>query len=204
VIQNIDVESVYQLPLLLEDEGLAHVICRKLGLQELTEPDLNDWQLLMLKDRASFKKIRIALVGKYVVLHDAYLSVLEALKHAGIELGTRAEIIWVNAEDLEKNDPADSLADADAIIVPGGFGPRGMEGMVQAAGYARMNNVPFLGIGLGMQMAVVEFARRRTVWRSRMWRDADFYHAGTGSKSSGLNRQRHGLPRRKTDAPRCL
>jgi CTP synthase len=159
VIQNIDVDFVYQLPLLLEDEGLAHVICRKLHLPELTEPDLNDWQLLMLKYHASYKKVRIALVGKYVSLHDAYLSVLEAVKHAGIELGTRVEINWVNAEDLDKNDPAESFCGADAIIVPGGFGPRGMEGMVLAAEYARANLIPFLGIGLGMQMAVVEFAR---------------------------------------------
>jgi CTP synthase len=159
VIENIDVESVYRLPLLLEDEGLARVICRKLGLTAREEPDLVDWQLLTLKDRAAYRRICLALVGKYVTLHDAYLSVLEAVKHAGIELGARIEIRWVNAEDLEISDPARFFNDVDAIIVPGGFGPRGMEGMVQAARYARTRQIPFLGIGLGMQMAVVEFAR---------------------------------------------
>jgi CTP synthase len=159
VIQNLDVESVYQIPLMLEAEGLARAVCRKLDIAAREEPDLDDWQLLMLKDRASCRRLRVALVGKYVTLHDAYLSVVEALKHAGIELGATPEIDWVNAEDLENGDPAPYLAAADTIVVPGGFGPRGMEGMVVAAAYARENRVPFLGIGLGMQTAVVEFAR---------------------------------------------
>jgi CTP synthase len=160
VIQNLDVESVYQLPLMLEEEGLARVICRKLGLTPKTEPDLSDWQLLLLKRRASMQKVTVALVGKYVSLQDAYLSVVEALKHAGIEKGTEVAIRWISAEDLEKDDPDCHLAGADAIIVPGGFGPRGMAGMIAAAGYARRKQIPFLGIGLGMQMAVVEIARQ--------------------------------------------
>lgn len=159
VIQNLDVESVYQLPLMLEAEGLAQVACRKLGLENCSEPDLNDWQLLMLKHRTAFRKIRVALVGKYVSLQDAYLSVTEALKHAGIDKQTLVEVGWVSAEDLESGDPEAILGDADAIIVPGGFGPRGMKGMILAAEYARTRKIPFLGIGLGMQMAVVEFAR---------------------------------------------
>jgi CTP synthase len=159
VIQNLDVESVYQIPLMLEEEGLARAICRKLNIEPRQEPDLADWQLLLLKDRASCRRLRVALVGKYVSLHDAYLSTVEALKHAGIELGAKPEIDWISAEDLECGDPASYLAGADAIIVPGGFGPRGMEGMIQAAGYARTHGVPFLGIGLGMQMATVEWAR---------------------------------------------
>ncbi|HBP39124.1 MAG TPA: CTP synthase, partial [Clostridiales bacterium] len=160
VIPNLDVDSVYQLPLMLEEEGLAREACRKLGLKQMNDPDLSDWQLLMLKHRASMQKITVALVGKYVSLHDAYLSVLEALKHAGIEKGTEVEIRWVSAEELETGNPAGCLDGADAIIIPGGFGPRGMNGMVVAAGYARTRRIPFLGIGLGMQMAVVEFARQ--------------------------------------------
>jgi CTP synthase len=158
VIQNLDVASVYQLPLMLEEEGLARAVCRKLKLGQ-NEPDLSDWQLLILKHRAAMHKINVALVGKYVSLHDAYLSVVEALKHAGIEKGCEVAIRWVSAEDTERDGAEEYLAGADAIIVPGGFGPRGMSGMMAAAEYARTRQIPFLGIGLGMQMAVVEFAR---------------------------------------------
>ena len=158
VIQNLDVDSVYQLPMMLEEEGLARVICDKLKLPQKT-PDLSDWQLLVLKHRACMRRLTVALVGKYTALQDAYLSVLEALKHSGIEKGCEIDIRWVATEKIEQQGAEAWLDGADAIIVPGGFGPRGMNGMIAAAGYARMNRIPFLGIGMGMQMAVVEFAR---------------------------------------------
>lgn len=159
VIPNLDVDTVYQLPLMLEKEGLADVVCRKLGLMQTGEPDLEAWHKLEAINKAAKGTVKIALVGKYTELHDAYLSVVEALTHAGINNRVNVEIIWIAAEDLEKKDPGKYLQGADAIVVPGGFGPRGMQGMIEAAGYARKNDIPFLSIGLGMQMAVVEFAR---------------------------------------------
>lgn len=160
VIPNLDVESVYQLPLVLEEEGLARVVCRKLGVAQFVEPDLNDWQQLVHRHSLARKKLIIALVGKYVSLHDAYLSVVEALQHAGIARGTDIELQWISSEDIEKSSAAEYLGNCDAIIVPGGFGPRGMNGMIDAAAFARENKIPFLGIGLGMQMAVVDIARK--------------------------------------------
>ncbi len=159
VIENRDCESVYELPLLFEREGFGEAVCKKLGIARDRVPDLSDWETLIARYRAAARKIPVALVGKYVVLRDAYLSVSEALTHAGIAYDSEIDIRWVNAEDLERNDPETLLGGVAAILVPGGFGPRGMEGMIVAAGYARKNRIPFLGIGLGMQMAVVEHAR---------------------------------------------
>ncbi|MDD3931370.1 MAG: CTP synthase [Eubacteriales bacterium] len=164
VIQNIDVETVYHLPLTLEAEGLAKEVIRKLSLP--VDPDrpadLSQWQSLIVKDRVATKPIRIALVGKYLALQDAYISVLESLRHAGIANGVKADIKWVDAEDLtDAEQTADLLSDVAAIIIPGGFGPRGMAGMIQAAAYALDSGKPMLGIGLGMQMATVAFARNR-------------------------------------------
>lgn len=159
VIPNLDIDSVYQLPLVLEDEGLAKVVCRKLGFAQFVEPDLSDWQQLVHKHSLIRRDLNIALVGKYVSLHDAYLSVVEALQHAGISRATGTKLSWVSSEDIEKDGAEPHLEGVDAIIVPGGFGPRGMNGMIMAAGYARENKIPYFGIGLGMQMAVVELAR---------------------------------------------
>lgn len=159
VIPNLDVDSVYQLPLVLEEEGLARVVCRKLGVAQFVEPDLNAWQQLVHRYKLARKKLTISLVGKYVSLHDAYLSVVEALQHAGIAHGTENELRWISSEDIENEGAARHLEGSDAIIVPGGFGPRGMNGMIYAANYARVHRIPFMGIGLGMQMAVVEIAR---------------------------------------------
>jgi len=158
VIPNLDVDSVYQLPLMLEAEGLGKVICRKLKL-ECGEPDLAAWHELVEKHQEASSRVTIGLVGKYVSLHDAYLSVNEALKHAGIACGTEIDVRWISAEDVERDGAAAHLAGVDAVIVPGGFGRRGMNGMIAAAGYARTHQLPFFGIGMGMQMAVVEFAR---------------------------------------------
>ncbi|MDX6556775.1 MAG: synthase [Miltoncostaeaceae bacterium] len=155
VISAVDARDIYEVPLGLEDEGMARVVCRRLGRHTPT-PDLTDWRRLVQRIHDSEGSVRIALVGKYVQLHDAYLSVAEALKHAAIHHGVELEIDWVDAEEPDLHR---ALGLADGILIPGGFGERGVEGKIAAARYARENNVPFLGICLGMQLAVVEFAR---------------------------------------------
>jgi CTP synthase len=155
VISAVDAKDIYEVPLGLEDEGMARVVCRRLG-RHTPPPDLSDWRRLVQRIHDSEGAVRIALVGKYVQLHDAYLSVAEALKHAAIHHGVELEIDWVDAED---EDLEPRLRLADGILIPGGFGERGVEGKIAAARYARENAVPFLGICLGMQLAVVEFAR---------------------------------------------
>ena len=158
VIQNLTAPSLYQVPLYLEKEGLDTIVCRKLGLD--TPPaDLTEWRRLAEKEAAADGCVRIALVGKYVALHDAYLSVVEALNHAGTENGVKIKLKWVDSEYLADDNTSDYLSDCHGIIVPGGFGDRGIEGMICAARYARENNIPYFGICLGMQMAVIESAR---------------------------------------------
>ncbi|MDE6357588.1 MAG: CTP synthase [Eubacteriales bacterium] len=158
VIQNIDCNSLYEVPLLLEKENLAKIVCRKLSL-ECKEPDLKDWCDVVNKQKSLEKTVTIGLVGKYVELHDAYISIVESLNHAGIHTGAEVKIKWINAEDIEKTDPKNLLSNVDAILVPGGFGERGIEGKISAIQYARENKIPFLGICLGMQCTVIEFAR---------------------------------------------
>ena len=143
---------------MLEQEGLARAVCRRLDLGD-TAPDLTEWQAMVERAKRPTGTVRIALVGKYVALHDAYLSVAEALTHGGIENGVKVDIKWVDAEQVTDENAAELLRDCDGVLVPGGFGSRGVEGKISAIRYARENNVPFLGICLGMQMAVVEFAR---------------------------------------------
>ena len=158
VIQNLTAPSLYQVPLYLEKEGLDTIVCRKLGLD--TPPaDLTEWSRLAEKEAAADGCVRIALVGKYVALHDAYLSVVEALNHAGTENGVKIKLKWVDSEYLTDDNTADYLSDCQGIILPGGFGDRGIEGMICAVRYGRENKIPYFGICLGMQMAVVEFAR---------------------------------------------
>ncbi len=158
VIQNLDSEILYEVPLMLEEEGLAQIVCKRLGL-ECSEPDLTDWKEMVDRHKNLTETVTIALVGKYVELHDAYISVVEALKHGGIANCADVKIKWINAESLESGNVSEYLKDADGILVPGGFGDRGVEGKILAARYARENKIPFFGICLGMQMAVVEFAR---------------------------------------------
>jgi CTP synthase len=155
VISAVDAGDIYEVPLNLEAEGFARVVCERLSLQT-PPPDLTDWRRLVERIGACEGRVRIALVGKYVQLHDAYLSVAEALKHAAIHHGVELQIDWVDAEDRHLDE---ALAAADGILVPGGFGGRGIEGKIAAARFAREREVPFLGICLGMQIAVVEFAR---------------------------------------------
>ena len=158
VIQNVDAEILYEVPLMLEKEGLAEIVCKRLSL-ECKAPDLTEWQQMVEKQKNLTESVTIALVGKYVELHDAYLSVVEALKHGGIANDSDVTIKWVNSEHINSDNVKNFLLKADGILVPGGFGDRGIEGKITAAKYARENKVPYFGICLGMQMAVIEFAR---------------------------------------------
>lgn len=160
VINNLTADSIYDVPLLMEQEGLDHIALKKLGLAD-RPVDLSDWKDMVARIHNAKRVTRIALVGKYVKLHDAYLSVVEALSHAGYAYGTKIDIRWVNSEELEENKPdlSEVFKDIDGIIVPGGFGYRGIEGKIDAIRYARENKIPYLGLCLGMQCAVIEFAR---------------------------------------------
>ena len=158
VIQNLTAPSLYEVPLMLEKEGLADAVCHHLNLENRT-PDLTEWANMVNKQKAATKQVTIGLVGKYVALPDAYLSVAEALRHAGIANDANVDIQWINSEEINRDTVADILKDCDGIIVPGGFGDRGIEGMIEAIHYAREKKVPMFGICLGMQMAVAEFAR---------------------------------------------
>lgn len=156
VFENRTLESLYEVPLMLEDQDIAKVVCDKLSLP-YREPDLNDWRELVSRIKSANQKVTIGLVGKYVQLHDAYLSVAEALAHGSFENGVDLTIKWIDSEHLDNLDEV--FADVDGIIVPGGFGGRGIEGMIAAAGYAPTHKIPYLGICLGMQIAAISFAR---------------------------------------------
>lgn len=158
VIQLKDASSIYEVPLMLAKEGFDREVIKRLGLQ-CREADLSDWEEMVARVRSLDKKVTIALVGKYVELPDAYLSVAESLKHAGFQYNTEIIIKWIDAEKIEKEGPETILQDVDGILVPGGFGERGIEGKIATAAYARQNRIPFLGICLGMQCAVIDFAR---------------------------------------------
>ena len=158
VIENVDVQTIYEVPLLLESEGLGDLLVRRLGLPERS-PELDDWHRIVERITDPSKTVTIGLIGKYVHLHDAYLSVVEALGHAGAANDARVDIQWIHAEDVAEHGPEELLGHCDGILVPGGFGPRGVEGKVAAIRYAREQGVPFFGLCLGLQLAVVEFAR---------------------------------------------
>ncbi len=163
VIQNLTAQTLYEAPLLLEREGLADCVCRKLGLGNV-QPDLTEWTAMVRRIKAAKRHVRIALVGKYIQLHDAYLSVSESLFHAAAANDAVCDIKWVDSEELTQDNINDVLGDCEGILVPGGFGDRGIEGMILAARYAREKDVPYLGICLGMQIAVIEFARNVVGW----------------------------------------
>ena len=163
VIQNLTAQTLYEAPLLLEREGLADCVCRKLGLGNV-QPDLTEWTAMVRRIKAAKRHVRIALVGKYIQLHDAYLSVSESLFHAAAANDAVCDIKWVDSEELTQENINDVLGDCEGILVPGGFGDRGIEGMILAARYAREKDVPYLGICLGMQIAVIEFARNVVGW----------------------------------------
>jgi CTP synthase len=162
VIPNLDLDTLYEVPLALEEEGLGKMVCKRLGLENRV-PELDDWSRMvsvvknLMQDNE--KTINISLVGKYVALHDAYISIVESLKHGGIANYTNVNINWVNSEDVTSETAEKYLKDSDGILVPGGFGDRGIEGKIYAAQYAREHNIPYFGICLGMQIAVIEYAR---------------------------------------------
>ncbi|MCD8076607.1 MAG: CTP synthase [Lachnospiraceae bacterium] len=158
VLQNLDVEYLYEAPLAMEEENLAQVACECLHLT-CPEPNLTDWKEMVNALRTPTHKVEIALVGKYIQLHDAYISVVEALKHGGIATRAIVNIRWINSEDVTRENASELLADVDGILVPGGFGDRGIEGKIEAIRYARMNNIPYLGLCLGLQLAIVEYTR---------------------------------------------
>lgn len=158
VIQNLDAETLYEVPLMLEEQGLANIVCKRFNL-DIKEPDLDAWIKMVEREKNPIHKKKIALVGKYVELHDAYISIVESLHHAGIECQTDVEIDWVDSELLTEENVANTLAKVDGIVIPGGFGNRGIDGKLVAAKYARENKTPCFAVCLGMQMAVVEFAR---------------------------------------------
>lgn len=158
VIENLTVPCLYEVPIMLHKNGLDRVVCRELQL-DAPEPDLTEWRNMLSKIKARKKKVTIAIVGKYVRLHDAYLSIMESLSHAGFEAGANVNILWVDSEDVTEDSVSELLGCANGIIVPGGFGSQGIEGKITACRYARENRVPFLGICLGLQVAVIEFAR---------------------------------------------
>ena len=158
VLQNLDVEYLYEAPLAMEKERLAQVACECLNL-ECPEPDLTDWKLMVESLRTPTDEVTIALVGKYTQLHDAYISVVEALKHGGISNRCVVDLKWVDSETVTADNAAEILKNVNGILVPGGFGDRGIEGMLHAIRYARENKIPYLGLCLGMQLSIVEFAR---------------------------------------------
>ena len=158
VIQNLTAPSLYEVPLMLEKEGLAKVVCDHLRLEQ-REPDLTEWEEMVKRQYNATKNTVIGLVGKYVALPDAYLSVMESLRHAGFENESHVEIKLINAEEVTHETSAKLLGDCDGILVPGGFGDRGIEGKIEAVRFARENKKPYLGLCLGMHMATIEFAR---------------------------------------------
>ena len=158
VIENLTLPILYEAPLMLEEAKLSSIICRELGLQT-PEPDLAEWREMVERVKHQNHTVKIGLVGKYVQLHDAYLSVAEALRHAGYAQDAKVEITWIDSETLTAENAERVLSAVQGIIVPGGFGGRGIEGMVLAVKYAREHHVPYFGICLGMQIAVIEFAR---------------------------------------------
>ena len=158
VIENRTIPILYEAPLMLEQAHFSDIVCRELHM-DAPQPDLADWAEMVERIKRGGRQVKIGLVGKYVQLHDAYLSVAEALRHAGYALGATVDIQWIDAETIDAQNVRACLGGLDGILVPGGFGNRGIEGKILAAQYARENHVPYLGICLGMQIAVIEFAR---------------------------------------------
>ncbi len=158
VIENRTLPVLYEAPIMLEDENFSEIVCRELDLPE-SEIDLSDWNEMLTKIRTRDKSVTIGIIGKYVALHDAYLSVAESLRHAGYDCSAKVEIEWIDSELITNENVEEMLQYCDGVVVPGGFGHRGVEGKIATAKYCRENNLPFLGICLGMQIAVIEYAR---------------------------------------------
>ena len=163
VIQNLDVDTLYEVPLAMEEEHLADIACKCLNL-DCPKPDLAEWENMVHSIKNLSNDVTVALVGKYTALHDAYISVVEALKHGGFAHNAQVNIKWINSEEVTPENVGELLGDVCGILVPGGFGNRGIEGKITAIQYARENKIPFLGLCLGMQLAIVEFARNVVGW----------------------------------------
>ncbi len=157
VISNTDVECLYEAPIMLHENGLDKAVCRLLGLKE--ECDISEWTHMLDKVKSRTGELNIAIVGKYVSLHDSYISIVEALQHASYKVGKHLNINWIDSEKITDKNVATKLKGMDGVLVPGGFGSRGIDGMIETAKYARENGVPYFGICLGMQIAVIEYAR---------------------------------------------
>jgi CTP synthase len=158
VLQNLDVDILYEAPLAMENEHLAQVACECLKL-ECPEPDLDEWKTMIETWKNPQHNVTIALVGKYIQLHDAYISVVEALRHGGVANRTKVHIKWIDSAEITTDNVSEMLSDISGLLVPGGFGDRGIDGKIHAIKYARENQIPFLGLCLGMQLSIVEFAR---------------------------------------------
>ena len=158
VLQNLDVETLYEAPLAMEKEHLADVVCESLHL-DCPVPDLKEWEDMVYALKNPTTEVRVALVGKYTQLHDAYISVVEALKHGAVANNATVDIKWIDSETVTKENVSELLGDVSGIIVPGGFGNRGIDGMLHSIEYARENKIPYLGLCLGMQLSIVEFSR---------------------------------------------
>ena len=163
VIQNLDVDTLYEVPLAMEEEHLADIACKCLNL-ECPKPELAEWENMVYSIKHLSKEVTVALVGKYTALHDAYISVVEALKHGGFAHNAQVNIKWIYSGDIVPENVDELLSDVSGILVPGGFGDRGIDGKILAIQYAREHNIPFLGLCLGMQLAIVEFARNVIGW----------------------------------------
>ena len=172
VIENVTIPVLYEAPLMLEKSVFSDIVCRELQIDS-KRGDLGEWKELIKKINSRDKSVRIALVGKYVQLHDAYLSVAEALRHAGYELGSKIDIDWIDSETITEDNYKEVLKEADGILIPGGFGNRGTEGKILSAKYARENKIPYLGICLGMQIAVIEYARNVLGYKDANSREFD-------------------------------
>ena len=172
MIENITLPVLYEAPVMLEKSGLSGIVCREL---ELDAPvcDMSEWRNMLEKIKNRKKRVKIAIVGKYVQLHDAYLSVAEALRHAGYECGAYVDIEWIDSEVVTEANAAEILGECGGVIVPGGFGDRGIEGKIATANYCRRENIPYLGICLGLQVAVIAFARHVCGWADANSREFD-------------------------------
>ena len=159
IIENLTVESLYEAPIMLEREGLAKSVCHHLNLENSATPEMAEWHKMLEDIKSAKNKVNIAIVGKYTELPDAYISIIEAAEHGGIPCSTKVGVTLVNSEDITAENVQENLKGADGVLVPGGFGERGINGKVEAVRYARENKIPFFGICLGMQMATIEFAR---------------------------------------------
>ena len=172
VIENSTLTILYEAPLMLEKSNFSEVVCRELGIKGTT-CDLTEWTAMIEKVKNATETIKIAIIGKYVQLHDSYLSVVESLKHAGFANDLKVEIEWIDSEEITKETVSERLKDCKGVVVPGGFGNRGVEGKIEAVKYVRENNIPFLGICLGMQVAAIEFARNVLGYKDANSREFD-------------------------------